>query len=100
MIFDFDYKLIGGDIQALLTDKGGSVESAPAGRQDKNGLAEGNWRSIVRMAHIFLASALLPTEYWWFAIKRATGVTNYLPVKVHTKLTTPFELVKWPTLMH
>ena len=45
------------------------------------------------MACSCLSSSLLPSEYWWFAIKRAAEVSNYLPVKANGTLTTPFELV-------
>jgi len=40
-----------------------------------------------------LASSLLPSEFWWFALRRATDVSNYLPLKLNGKLTTPHELV-------
>jgi len=92
-IFDFDNKLIGGKVKEYLTDKGGSVEAAPSGRQNQNGLVERHWRTVVRMARSWLSSALLPSEYWWFAIKRAVEVSNYLPVRANDQLTTPFELV-------
>ena len=36
---------------------------------------------------------MLPTEFWWFAIKRAAEVSNFLPVKANGITTTPFELV-------
>ena len=46
--------------------------------------------------------ALLPSEYWWFTFKRATEVSNYIPLRVDGKLTTPHELVcnKKPDLRH
>ena len=76
-----------------MTTKQSSVEAAPSGRQCQNGLVERNWRTIVRMARSWLTSSLLPSEYWWFAVKRAVEVTNYLPIKANNKLTTPYELV-------
>ena len=92
-IFDFDNKLIKGPVKEFIVDRGGSVEAAPSGRQNQNGLVERNWRTMVRMARSWMASALLPTEFWWFAIKRAVEVSNYLPIKSNNIITTPFELV-------
>ena len=92
IIFDFDQKLIGGRVKVFFTDKGCHVEAAPSGRQCQNGLTERNWRTIVRMARSWLTSALLPSTFWWFAIQRASQVTNYLPLKANGHTTTPLEL--------
>jgi hypothetical protein len=45
------------------------------------------------MAQNWLTSPMLPTKYWFFAIKRACKVSNLLPVKQNGKLTTLYELV-------
>ena len=45
------------------------------------------------MARGWIASSLLPPTYWWFAFKRAVEVSNYLPLKLNNKYTTPHELV-------
>lgn len=38
-----------------------------------------------------LVECLLPSEYWFFAIKYAVQVSNYIPIKTNkTALTTPF----------
>ena len=88
---DFDSKLMGFTIQNFLQNT--ILESSPPHEQHKNGLCEGNWRSIIRMARSWLSSQLLPSEFWWYAIKRATEVSNYIPIKVDNRLTTPHELL-------
>jgi len=90
---DFDHKLIGQKTLALFADQRTTIESAPPDQQNENGLCERNWRSILRMSRSWLASALLPSEFWWYAMKRATEVSNYLPIKINNSLTTPHELV-------
>ena len=45
------------------------------------------------MAHAWITDHLLPTEFWWFAIKRAIEVSNYLQVKANGVFTIPFELL-------
>ena len=54
------------------------------------------------MYKAWLASSLLPSEFWWFAIKRATEMANYIPIRINGKLTTPHELVyhQKPDLRH
>lgn len=41
------------------------------------------------MARGWIASALLKSSFWWYAIKRATEVSNYLPIRVENKHSTP-----------
>ena len=43
------------------------------------------------LARAWLASHLLPTKFWYFAVKQAVQVCNYTPIKVKTKWTTAFE---------
>jgi len=90
---DFDSKLVGKAIQSLFINTDTRIETAPPDEQNQNGLCERNWRSILRMARSWLISALLPSEFWWYALKRATEVSNYMPLKLNGKLTTPHELV-------
>ena len=44
------------------------------------------------MARSWLTSHLLPSTFWWWALKRATEISNYLPIRINNKFTTPFEL--------
>jgi hypothetical protein len=69
------------------------VNAAPPGRQSQNGLVERHWRTITAMSRNWLSSAQLPPIFWYFAVKRAAEVTNYLPVKIDDKQLTPLELV-------
>ena len=61
--------------------------------QHKNGLVKRNWCSVVRMARSWLASAVLPSNFWFHAITRTVEILNYLLVTMNDILTTPFELV-------
>jgi deoxyuridine 5'-triphosphate nucleotidohydrolase len=90
---DFDDKLLGGDVGKLLLEHKIQVEGAPPYRQHQNGLVERHWQTMVNMARNWLTSSMLPSSYWYFAIKRACEVTNLLPVLRNGKLTTPYELV-------
>lgn len=90
---DFDHKLIGGDVEQYLTDNKVRLESSPPYRQHQNGLVEHHWQTIVAMACNWLKSAMLPAKYWYFAIKRASEVTNILPVKRGNKIITPHKEV-------
>ena len=93
IITDFDTKIMGGDTVRFLQSKGCAVSSSPPDHQNQNGLSKRNWQTITRMARSWLTANLLPPSYWWFAVKRATEVSNYFPVTKDGKLTTPFELV-------
>ena len=90
---DFDHKLIGRHIQQYIEENEGTIESAPPKLQNQNGVCERNWRSLLKMARNWLASSLLPSSFWWHAVKRAAEMANYIPLKLDTKLTTPHELV-------
>ena len=90
---DFDHKLMGSAVEKLLTQHNCRLESAPPELQNQNGICERNWRSILVMARSWLASSLLPNSFWWFALKRATEVSNYIPLRVDGKITTPHQLV-------
>ena len=45
------------------------------------------------MSRSWLTSHLLPSKFWWWSLKRATELSNYLPIKIDNKLTTPHEEV-------
>ena len=45
------------------------------------------------MARSWLTTSLLPSNFWFHAVKRAVEVSNYLPVTLKGQTTTPFEFV-------
>ncbi len=46
------------------------------------------------MARTWLASAELPSSFWFYAVRQATEVCNYFPITLEDgSLITPFELV-------
>jgi len=48
---------------------------------------------MVAMARNWLASAELPSSFWFYAVKRAAEVCNYFPYKLEDgSFSTPFEL--------
>jgi len=49
LISDFDLKLIGGKAREYLNSLSVHVNTAPSYRQDKNGLAERHWQTMVSM---------------------------------------------------
>lgn len=94
LISDFDLKLIGGKARDYLNQLFIYVNAAPAYRQDKNGLAERHWQTMISMARNWLASAELPSTFWYYAVRRAAEICNYFPIQLEDGLfTTPFELV-------
>ena len=91
---DFDKKLFGGNTRKLLLKNKIRVEAAPPKRQHQNGLVERRWQSILTIARNWLTQELLPTKYWFFAIKRAAEIMNILPTKHENGIvSTPFEYV-------
>jgi hypothetical protein len=78
VILDFDTKLIGGKAREYLNSLQIHIDAAPANRQDKNGLAERHWQTMVAMARNWLASAaglhllnwpiILNLTYMYFSI--------------------------------
>jgi hypothetical protein len=94
LISNFDLKLIGGKASDYLNQLLIHVNAAPAYRQDKNGLAERHWQTMISMARNWLASAELPSTFWYYAVRRAAEICNYFPIQLEDGLfTTPFELV-------
>jgi hypothetical protein len=93
IISDFDLKLIGGKAREYLNSMLVHVNAAPSYCHDKNGLAERHWQTLISMACNWLASAELPLSFWFYAIRRAAEVCNYLPFRLESGLySTPFEL--------
>ena len=45
------------------------------------------------MARSWLSSHLLPSSFWFHAIKRACEISNYIPIIAKGQHTTPFEIV-------
>jgi hypothetical protein len=93
LISDFDTKLIGGSAREHLNSLLIHCNAAPAYRQDRNGLAERHWQTLIAMARNWLASAELPASFWFYAVRRASEVCNYVPSKLEDgSWTTPFKL--------
>jgi len=93
IISDFDLKLVGGRARRYLNSLLVHVNAAPSYRQDKNGLAERHWQTLVSMARNWLASAELPSTFWFYAVRRAAEVCNYFPLTLENgETSTPFEL--------
>ncbi len=70
------------------------VNAAPSYHQDKNGLAEQHWQTMVSMARNWLASAEIPSCWGFYAVCCAAEVCNYFTCKLEDgTYKTPFELV-------
>lgn len=83
LISDFDMKLIGGKACEYLNSLLIHVNAAPSSyHQDKNGLAERHWQTMVSMARNWLASTELHSTFWFYAVKRAAEACNYFPYKL------------------
>jgi hypothetical protein len=80
IISDFDLKLVGGRARQYLNSLLVHVNVAPSYRQDKNGLAECHWQTIVSMARNWLASAEFPSTFWLYAVRHAAEVCNYFNI--------------------
>jgi hypothetical protein len=89
---NFDSKLMGGQVGDLLESNKIKVQSSPPYRQHQNGLVERHWQTVVSMARNWLTSSLLPSRFWFFAIKRACEVCNILPTSHMDSITTPHTL--------
>jgi hypothetical protein len=86
-------KLIGGKARDHLNQLLVHVNAAPALCQDCNGLVERHWQMVTAMARNWLASAELPGKFWFLAVKRATEVCNYFPLRIdNSHWATPLEL--------
>jgi hypothetical protein len=70
------------------------VNATPASCMDRNGLAECHWQTVTAMARNWLASAELPGNFWFFAVKHAAEICNYFPLKLSdNQWISPLELV-------
>ena len=92
IVTDYDHKLMWKKVSEYLNDIRCKIESTPPKHQHQNGLVECNWRSVVQMARSCLNFALLPSFFWFYAIKRAVEGSNYLSVTPRGQVTTPFKL--------
>ena len=90
---DCDPKLFSRDIASYLLDNNSKIRAAPQGLQNQNGLVEAAWKQMVKMARAYLTDMQCPKYLWHWAILHASRIMNYLPVRVGSILTTPFELV-------
>jgi len=94
LISDFVLKMIGGKAREFLNSLLIHVNAAPSYCQDKNGLVEFHWQTMISMAQYWLASAELPLTFWFYAVKRAAEVCNDFPLRMEDgTYKTPFELV-------
>jgi hypothetical protein len=62
-------KLIGGKAREYLNSLLVHVNADPSYCQDKNGLAERHWPTMVSMAQNWLVSAELPSSFWFYAVR-------------------------------
>jgi hypothetical protein len=79
---DFNTKFLAGSARQLILERGIRLQAAPGGRQSKNGLAESHWKQIFRMARALLVDRGMPKSLWFFALRHAVQVCNYLPVTI------------------
>lgn len=87
LIADRDFKLIGDSIDTILAPHT-QVSGAPGSRQSQNSLSEANWKYVCNIARGYLAEHLLPPKFWFFALRYAVQVANYLPIKTSDGLLT------------
>eukprot|EP00804_Cyclotella_cryptica_P009045 CCRYP_003142-RA/>CCRYP_003142-RA protein AED:0.35 eAED:0.14 QI:0/0/0/1/1/1/2/0/1801 len=90
---DYDKKLIGGSALRWIHSHNSRVIAAPASRQSSNGLVESTWKTIVKMARAYLTEKQMSREFWFYAVKHATRMMNYIPGRMGRRLVSPFELV-------
>lgn len=95
IITDYDHKLIGDKIQHFLIDNhiDCKIEAAPPKRQNQNGLSESNWKTVLKMARVWIANKFMPSTFWWYALRHAVMISNYLPIMINNILTTPYYLI-------
>lgn len=75
-------KLIGVKAREYLNTLRIHENAALAFQQDKNGLADQYWQTMIAMACNLLAFAELPATFWFYAVKWAAEVCNYFPLKL------------------
>lgn len=85
---------MGGDVAKRLLDQNIPIQLSPPYRQHQNGLVEQHWQEVIAMARNCFTQSLLPSEFWFFGIKRACEVCNILSTSyMPNKTTTPFEVM-------
>jgi hypothetical protein len=90
---DFDSKLVAGPTEKFLLEHGCKVRASLNSCQDKNGLVERAWQTAIAMARSYIMDMQMPRHSWYWAIRQAVFVMNYLPCTVSHILTSPHELV-------
>ena len=96
-----DFKSIGGvvaDYWELALDNVDNPEvsritGAPSSQQNQNSSVEIKWKNITSLYRTWLTSNLLSTEFWYFAIKYAVQVINYIPFIKDNECTTSFQCI-------
>ena len=99
ILTDFDHKLCSKKIPDCFTDNDNGtciMKLAPPRHQDKNGLSKRNWATVLQISRGWMASSLLPSEYWWYKIKHTVEVSNYFPITVNDLLTNPHKFTHGP----
>jgi hypothetical protein len=76
---DFDQKILDGPTGSFLKDNNVILRGAPNGRQNQNGLVERAWQTITNMARAFITDMQMPRNYWYWALRQALQVANYVP---------------------
>jgi len=93
LLTDFDNKILSGPTEKYLLEHQCHVRAAPPKRQNENGLVERAWGSVTAMARSYITDMQMPRCYWYWALRHAVHVINYLPCTVNTLTTSPHELV-------
>jgi len=93
MIADGDFKLVGEEIEQIMEHT--QISGAPSGRHSQNGLSEINWRCTCNSARNYMAEHLLPSEFWFFALRYSVQLGNYTPI-----LQSPCHYTILPGLRH
>jgi hypothetical protein len=89
---DFDQNILDGPTGMFLKDNGVKLHGAPTGHQNQNGLVERAWQTLTNMARAFITDMQMPRSYWYWALRQAVQVANYIPGSVEGISTTPHEL--------
>jgi len=93
LITDFDSKIFRGATGQWLKEHHCDVRAASPKHQNQNGLVEWSWATICSMARSYITDMQMPRCYWFWALRHAVHVANYLPCTVNGLSTTPHELV-------
>jgi hypothetical protein len=90
---NFDTTYLAGSAHQLILEQVIRLQAAPGSRQSQNGLVESHWKHIVCMDRDLLVDRGMPKSLWFFALRHAVQVCNYLPVMIEGNITTAFEQV-------